>query len=44
MQQSIKFFVQRRKNGKEADDGIANYNYIHEVFCNNLIKMSKWIP
>ncbi len=32
-------FVQRSKDGEEADAGNTNYTYIQEFFCSNLTKM-----
>ncbi len=36
---SAKHFVQRSKDGKEADAGNTNYTYIQEFFCSNLTKV-----
>ncbi len=32
-------FVQRSKDGEEADAGNTNYTYIQEFFCSNLTKV-----
>ena len=36
---AAKHFVQRSKDGKEADAGNTNYTYIQEFFCSNLTKV-----
>ncbi len=36
---TTKHFVQRSKDGNEADDGNTNYTYIQEFFCSILTKV-----
>ncbi len=36
---AAKHFVQRSKDGEEADAGNTNYTYIQEFFCSNLTKV-----
>ncbi len=37
--EKAKNFVQRSKDGEEADAGNTNYTYIQEFFCSNLTKL-----
>ncbi len=36
---AAKHFVQRSKDGKEADSGNTNYTYTQEFFCSNMTKV-----
>ncbi len=36
---AAKHFVQRSKDGREADAGDTSYTYIQEFFCSNLTKV-----
>ncbi len=36
---AAKHFVQKSKDGKEADAGNINYTYIQKFFCSNLNKV-----